>query len=400
MSDNPTSIEMFSGAGGMALGVARAGFRHLALNEIDEYAVSTLRANLDRLSGAELIDGDSRQIDWSRWRGDVRLLAAGAPCQPFSIAGDSKGHHDERNLFPEVIRAVREIRPDAVLLENVRGLGRKSFRPYFDYVLRQLAAPDLHSRAGESWRDHDARLKGHSPSDPADRYVVHGPRMINAADHGVAQVRQRLFVVAFRGDRAPDDWAWPALTHGRDLLVWEQIHGVYWRQRDLPLQPSPKASMALVGRLENSQPPVGVAAWRTLRDAIDGLPDPRTPAADDIDGHVHVPGGKTYDGHTGNLLDWPAKTVKAGVKGRPGGEGIVHEDNGGLRLLTVRETARLQAFPDHWHIAGPRSRALRQLGNAVPVTVAQHLAEGIANVLTDTGTATTKQRQKAAAGAA
>lgn len=371
------SVEMFAGAGGMALGVHRAGFEHLAVNELDPFACNTLRVN----HPWEVLEADSRDVDWAVYAGDVDLLGAGAPCQPFSVAGRALGDGDNRNLFPEAIRAIHEIRPRAVLLENVKGLGRPAFTQYLRYILESLAVPHVRPKPSEPWERHRARVRKASKAGE-QTYTVFGPHDIDAADLGVPQNRHRLFVVAFRFDVDHTFFAWPEPTHTRDSLVWDQLHGPYWDEHNLPRADPPagnrKCSVALRARLTAEERPTS-KRWRTVRDALDGLPAPGAPGVDQ-----HEPTttrATTYHGHTGNLLDWPGKTVKAGVHGVAGGEGILRLDNGTRRRMTVRETARLQTFPDDWHVDGSRSRALRQLGNAVPVIVAEALASSIRSVL-------------------
>jgi DNA (cytosine-5)-methyltransferase 1 len=97
--------------------------------------------------------------------------------------------------------------------------------------------------------------------------------------------------------------------------------------------------------------------------------------------HVGWPGARQYPGHTPNLLDRPAKTVKAGVHGVPGGESVLRKDDGSIRYMTVRETARVMTFPDDWQLAGPRGEQMRQLGNAVPVQLGRVIAESVAKAL-------------------
>lgn len=371
------SVELFAGAGGLALGVARAGYTHVAVNEIDPYACQSLRLNAEW----PILEADSHDIDWAPFNGKVQLLAGGAPCQPFSIGGMALGDEDARNLFPELVRAVRQMRPQAVLVENVRGLGRPAFREYLDYILDCLSVPDVAPKPGEMWERHRTRVRRERKANGVT-YFVHGPHMVEAADFGAPQSRQRLFVVAIRSDvPGADVWDWPEPTHRRDALLWDQIHGSYWDEHRLTHRRPPeghrRGPQPLRAALAKGDRPEG-KRWQTLRDALAGLPNPRSAAAADLDGHEYVATvAKTYDGHTGNILDWPAKTVKAGVHGVPGGEGIVRFDNGRARRLTIRETARLQTFPDDWRFCGPRSRALRQLGNAVPVVVAETLANAI-----------------------
>ncbi len=125
--------------------------------------------------------------------------------------------------------------------------------------------------------------------------------------------------------------------------------------------------------------------WRTLRDAIQDMPSPIADVEHpDWLHHVGCPGAHEYPGHTANDLDRPAKTIKAGVHGVPGGEAVVRLDDGSIRNLTVREAARVMTFPDRWWLSGPRSEQMRQLGNAVPVTLARVAADSVAKALIST----------------
>jgi DNA (cytosine-5)-methyltransferase 1 len=383
-----TSIELFAGGGGLALGVHEAGFQHLLVNELDRRACETLRENVAEDFEAQssdgrwpLLAGDVAAIDWSPFAGRVDLLAGGAPCQPFSLGGRHRGEQDKRNLFPEVFRAMREVRPRAFLLENVRGLLRQSFRPYFDYILDQLRQPYLSPKRGESWERHKARLErqGSPYGAERDRYVVH-TLLVNAADYGLPQNRHRVLIVGFREDLGVE-WTWPEATHSRRALVWAKKNGSYWREHGIRPVTDPSGPNGEGG--SHREPPE--LRWRTLRDAIKGLPEP-------VDGkehprianHVGIPGARLYTGHTGNPLDWPAKTVKAGVHGVPGGEHVLLRDDGTHRYLTVRECARLQGFPDSYRFTGPRSEAMRQIGNAVPVPLARLIAVRVADKLAGT----------------
>jgi DNA (cytosine-5)-methyltransferase 1 len=383
-----TSVELFAGGGGLALGVHEAGFRHLLVNELDRRACETLRENVARDFESQtdedrwpLLAGDVAAIDWGSFEGRVDLLAGGAPCQPFSLGGHHRGDQDKRNLFPEVFRALRDVRPRAFLLENVRGLLRKSFRPYFEYILDQLREPYLSPKRGESWKRHKARLERRRPPQggESDRYVVYN-LLVNVADYGLPQNRHRILIVGFREDLGVE-WTWPEATHSREALLWSQANHSYWKEHGIA---DPNGSSA---RREGPRlgPKPAELRWQTLRDAIKGLPEP-------VDGkehptianHVGVPGARLYAGHTGNPLDWPAKTVKAGVHGVPGGEHILLRGDSTHRYLTVRECARLQGFPDSYRFTGPRSEAMRQIGNAVPVPLARLLAVRIADKLAGT----------------
>lgn len=383
-----TSIELFTGGGGLALAMHRAGFRHLLAVEWDKRACSTLLSNTadpfahdapDPMSVDDrwpLVHGDVREVDFSRWHGAVDVVAGGVPCQPWSLGGVHKGYDDPRNLWPELFRCVRETRPRAIVAENVRGLLRPSFKPYYDYILRELAAPFERRVEGEDWRDHDKRLRkalDRSPGDQSERYHVTF-RLVNAADYGVPQVRWRVFVVAFRQDLSCGNWEFPLPSHSGAALRRARDSGEYWAQHSMKPRSVLKPSLVRAPEL--------LSPWKTLRDTICGMPEPVVGA--EIPGWLHHrgwPGAREYPGHTPNDLDWPAKTVKAGVHGVPGGEGVVRLDDGSIRYLTVREVARVMTFPDDWWLAGPRGEQMRQLGNAVPVALGRVVADSVASAL-------------------
>lgn len=368
--------------------MSAAGFRHSLIVERDARACSTLLANAAHPFAAAdlhpssapgrwpLAQGDIRDINFSRWHGVVDVVAGGVPCQPWSVAGVHKGYDDARNLWPELLRCVRETRPRAVIAENVRGLLRPTFRPYYEYILRSLAAPFELPATGEDWHEHNQRLKillEHSPGDPSERYDV-TYRLVNAADYGVPQVRWRVFVVAFRRDLDITGWMFPEPTHAEAVLLRSQSSGEYWARHGI--KRSGTGTAWLPGFEEE------VAPWRTVRDAIYDLPTPVIGAEHPHWlHHIGWPGAHEYPGHTPNDLDRPAKTIKAGVHGVPGGEGVLRLDDGSIRNLTVREVARMMTFPDHWWLSGPRSEQMRQLGNAVPVLLGQAIAGSVAEAL-------------------
>lgn len=149
------AVELFVGAGGLAMGVHEAGFHHDAVVEWDRWACDTIRENQAReegtVAGWPLHETDARQFDYSGIPGGVDLLAGGPPCQPFSIGGLHRGRDDERDMIPEMVRAMRELRPRAVIIENVKGLLRKSFADYFEYLLLQVCHPEVTIGAGRTW---------------------------------------------------------------------------------------------------------------------------------------------------------------------------------------------------------------------------------------------------------
>lgn len=379
------SIELFSGAGGLALGTHRAGFQHLLVVERDRDACDTLRLNVQRcIEGVHwpVIEADVRNVDYTDYcaAGKVDLLAGGAPCQPFSLGGKHAGEADVRNMFPEVLRAVRAIRPRAILLENVRGILRENFRPYFEYILNQLRLPMLTQFPGETWWEHAERLstirhkRTHFPQD--EQYLV-SAELYNSADLGVPQERQRVFIVAFRCDLGIR-WAFPAPMHTKEALLYAQyVDGSYWEEHGLSSQPVPERFRRQVERLARLSKPI-LQRWQTVRDALHDLPEPnnRNPHPL-IDNHIGIPDARIYPGHTGSPWDWPAKAIKAGDHGNPGGENILRRDDGTVRYFTVRELARIQTFPDEWYFANSWTESRRQLGNAVPIAMAELIARHI-----------------------
>lgn len=380
------SIELFSGAGGLALGTHLAGFHHEALIEWNDDACQTLRRNaqagaLPGIRKWRVYEGDIRLYAFDRF-GPVDLIAGGVPCQPFSLGGKHKAQDDSRNLFPEFARAVRELQPRAFIVENVKGLLRQSFRSYFEYIVLQLTYPTITQKRDEKWGDHLRRLEDvHTKGRFSGlRYNVVF-QLLNAADYGVPQARERVFIVGFREDLAID-WHFPEPTHSHAALLWEQkITGEYWSRHGVRaprLNDAVKLPISPDRFLDNEEA-FSTKPWRTVRDAIHDLPTPRADReSKEIANHKLNLGAKAYPGHTGSPLDLPAKTLKAGVHGVPGGENMVAYPDGTVRYLTVREAARLQTFPDTWHFEGAWSEAMRQLGNAVPVELAAVVARSVA----------------------
>jgi DNA (cytosine-5)-methyltransferase 1 len=378
------TIELFAGGGGLALGLHQAGFFPVAVVERDKASCQTLRENWLRGMGANLrlFQSDVRQVDFEEWRDRVALVSGGPPCQPFSIGGKHRGHLDERDMFPHAVHVIRTVRPKAFIFENVRGLLRKSFAKYFAYVLLQLQYPEPARRDGESWTEHLARLEEHHTSGPERglRYRVIF-RKLNAADYGVPQHRERVVIVGFRWD-IQEPWSFPRPTHSRDALeAAKWVSGTYWDEHQIPCSRRPKPPAGIEGRLGGIQTLPLTERWRTVRDAISSLPDPREPESAAIPNHQFQAGAKRYTGHTGSNLDEPAKTLKAGDHGVPGGENMLAYPDGSVRYFTVRESARLQTFPDWYLFPISWTESMRQIGNAVPVTLAKVIAANVAATL-------------------
>ncbi|MFN4310073.1 MAG: DNA cytosine methyltransferase [Ferrovibrio sp.] len=380
------SVELFAGCGGLALGVARAGFKHDLVVEWDADSVKTLEENkrqgVPHIKDWEIEHSDTRNLDFRPIKGDVDLLSGGPPCQPFSIGGNHLGQKDERNMWPEAIRAVRETRPKAFIFENVRGLLRPAFEDYLEYITLQLTYPHIQKKTGERWKSHLVRLKAHSISkqgnNRAYRVLVRG---INAADYGAAQKRHRAIVIGVAAEFG-DEWEFPAATHSIEALAWaKHVDQGYWARHGVRriATPSSMAELQAFGRVKNLEEPPKEKPWVTVRDVIGDLPDPKKNP--DIQGHWQHPGARAYANHTGSCMDEPAKALKAGDHGVPGGENMVVNRNGNVRYFTIREMARLQGMPDDYVVSGSWKAATRQLGNAVPTEVGKSIAKRILKII-------------------
>lgn len=326
-------IELFSGCGGLAKGMALAGFRELALVEFNADACRSLRANFD----PEIVwEGDVRNFDYSTYK-DVDAIVGGPPCQPFSLGGKAKANDDARDMFPEAARAIREVKPKAFLFENVKGLLRPSFQTYFRYVVQRLTFPEFAKNANETWQEHSARLSTLDFS--AYRGVKYRVsfRLVNAADYGVPQFRERVIIVGFRSD-VPFKWKWP-------------------------------------------EPTCGKSNWKTLGDAIRGIPNPTRNPPPNLWDNILREGARIYPGHTGSPVDQPAKTIKAGAHGVPGGENMIAFPDGSVRYMSVREAKMIQTFPENFRILGNWGEAMRQIGNAVPVELARIMGTALNEAL-------------------
>lgn len=383
------SIELFAGAGGLALAGSRSGFSHLSVIEWDKFACDTIRENqrrgVDHVANWPLVETDVRKVDFNQWRLDyVDLVSGGPPCQPFSMGGKHGGQRDDRNMFPSAVAAVRDAWPKAFVFENVKGLTRQSFFNYFQYILVQLSFPSIKRRVGESWPEHFRRLEKHSTSRRVTPEYNVTREVLNAADFGVPQRRERVFIVGFRSD-VNANWSFPKATHSVDGLIHDQwASGEYWDRHKVSRKRRPQKpaiSGDRISRLKAEGKDLFVQPWATVRDAIADLPDPRGREPSSVANHVFQSGARAYPGHTGSPLDEPAKALKAGDHGVPGGENMVRFPNGELRYFTVREAARLQRFPDEFVFHGSWTETMRQLGNAVPVTLAEVVLSSVAETL-------------------
>jgi len=241
------SLELCAGAGGQAQGLEKSGFEHQALVEIDEAACRTLRANRPQWN---VIEGDLTEFDASAYRG-IDLVAGGVPCPPFSKAGKQLGAADSRDMFPHAIRVVSETRPQAVMLENVRGLLDAVFVDYRQKIARQLQSMGY-------WTDW---------------------HLFNAADFGVSQLRPRVVFVALRHEVA-EHFRWPAPSMQLPPTVGQLLHNLMnasgWRGADAWRNQANDIAPTLVGgSKKHGGPDLGPTrsrqAWAALGVAGGGL---------------------------------------------------------------------------------------------------------------------------------
>lgn len=241
-----TSIEICAGAGGQALGLAMAGFSHIALVEYEKDYCDTLKRNRPEWN---VICGDVREFSGVKYRGKVDLLAGGVPCPPFSVAGKQLGSEDERDLFPEAIRLIGEIQPRAVMLENVRGLLDPVFLDYRTSILNQITE-----------LGYKVQIK-----------------LLNANDYGVPQLRPRVIIVGIRNDEKgefhyPEEHPETAKSVGETLLDLMKTNG--WKKADRWAKAANTIAPTIVGgSKKHGGPDLGPArarkAWAAL--GVNGL---------------------------------------------------------------------------------------------------------------------------------
>lgn len=332
-----TSLELFAGAGGLALGMHFAGFRHILLNEIDPMASETLRLNRPDWN---VLEGDVHKIDFTPLRGLVDFVSGGFPCQAFSYAGKKGGLNDTRGtLFFELARAVKEIQPKVFMGENVKGL---------------LSHDD--GRTLEVIRNAIAELG----------YTLVEPRVLKAVMYQVPQKRERLILVAIRNDIAPHvKFHWPA-PYKRIMTLRDAFFKGKLYKKDVPEsegQAYPEKKRKVL-----SMVPEG-GDWRDLPEDI---------AKEFMGASYYLGGGKT--GMARRLsMDEPSLTLTCA----PAQKQTERCHPTETRPLTVREYARIQTFPDEWMFAGTVSDQYKQIGNAVPVNLSYAIGRSIMRLFND-----------------
>lgn len=299
------SLELCAGAGGQAIGLEKAGFKHEALVEIDKHCCETLRLNRPKW---KVIEDDLRLFKEraGEYKG-VELVAGGLPCPPFSKAGKQLGANDERNLFPDALEIIEAVRPKAVMIENVRGFLDAVFGDYRDHLKGQLKKLGYETE----WR------------------------LLNASEFGVPQLRPRVVIVAI-ANRYKANFEWPCTERYNPKTVGETLYDL----------------MAANGWQ-------GAKSWRDRADEI----------APTLVGGSKKHGGPDL-GPTRARQAW----AKLGVEGRTIAEHAPEPDFVGMPRLTVEMAALIQGFPKEWKIAGKKTNAYRQVGNAFPPPVAAAVA--------------------------
>ena len=373
------SLELFSGAGGLAKGLENAGFEHIAFVESNKNACMSLYENFDK---NKVFFGDVKDFNFETLN-NIDVVAGGPPCQPFSLGGKHKANQDTRDMFGYAINAVEKLEPKAFIFENVKGLLRSSFAEYFEYIILRLTYPTFKD-GNESWQEHLNQLRKLSKcSYIGTKYDV-SYKLVNAANYGVPQIRERVVIVGFRSDLNLS-WHFPEETHSEERLLWEMfVTEEYWKRHNISKPNHLFDSPKLLEKINRLKSRYGLFepenfAWQTVRDVLSGIPDPRS--EHDISDHIFRDGARTYAGHTGSDIDLPSKTIKAGNHGVPGGENMIRYEDESVRYFTVFEAKRIQTFPDDFVIKGSWGEAMRQIGNAVPVQLAEIIGKQMIAIL-------------------
>ncbi|NYI40865.1 DNA cytosine methyltransferase [Demequina lutea] len=382
-----SSVELFAGAGGLALGCELEGFHAAATLEWNRWACDTMRQNRDAghplARNWKVFEGDVRDYNWEDLSRKIDVVSGGPPCQPFSTGGKALAADDPRDMFPATAEVLASLAPRSFIIENVRGLARPRFAEYFEYIQHRLAIPEDSARDGEDWTQHLTRLRAERVSRTYNglRYRVTSA-LVDAANYGVPQRRHRVILVGFRDD-LDIDWSLPTATHSSAALMVDQWHGTYFDRHEVAPVHRPQRPTESGLHKARESADAALLPWRTVRDAIHDLPEPGLMGSTDVLNHVLKPGARSYPGHTGSTYDQPSKALKAGGHGVPGGENMLRRQDGSIRYFSVRESARIQTFPDDYELHGAWGETMRQLGNAVPVDLARVVARSVHKALNE-----------------
>lgn len=322
-----TNIELFAGAGGLALGLEEAGIEGVSFVEFNRAACETLRINRPSWN---VVEGDVHEVEFSEFRGQVDLVSGGAPCQAFSYAGKKLGFGDTRGtLFAEFARCVEEVQPKMFLFENVRGLLSHDKGRTFETI------------------KHVFEELGYS--------VQH--RVLNACFYGVGQKRERVIVIGTRNDLAGKiEFSFP-----EPESEWTTLRDALKGVPESPFTPYSEKKRQVMELV----PPGG--CWVDLPDDI----------AREYMGKSYFSGGGRRGMARRIAWDEPCLTLTTSPSQKQTER--CHPDE--TRPFTVREYARIQSFPDEWAFAGNLSDQYKQIGNAVPVELARRVGVQIVEAL-------------------
>lgn len=330
-----TLIELFAGAGGLALGLERCGFKSLLLNEIDKHACATLRKNRPQWN---VVQGSVSDVCFKEYQGKVDLLTGGFPCQAFSYAGKKLGFEDIRGtMFFEFARCIKETEPKVFMAENVRGLlshdGGKTLKTMIR-ILNELG------------------------------YDVEPPRVVKAIHHRVPQKRERLILIGVRrGLKNDTQFQWPRPC-GEIFTVRDALQSGKLFKDPVPKsdgQTYPEAKREVMEMV----PPGGY--WRDL---------PLHVQKSYMMKSFHLSGGKTG---MARRMSWDEPSLTLTTSPAQKQTERCHPVE--TRPFTTREYARIQTFPDDWEFAGKPTSIYKQIGNAVPVNMGEALGWSLVKLL-------------------
>jgi DNA (cytosine-5)-methyltransferase 1 len=326
-------MELFAGAGGLALGLEHAGLECIMLNEIDKDACQTLRVNRPNWN---VVEGDVARVNFKPYKGKVEVLTGGFPCQAFSYAGKKLGFEDARGtLFYEFARAIKETKPLVAIGENVRGLIS---------------------------HENGATLRGMISILEELGYQVVEPQVLKAIFHNVPQKRERLFIVAIRKD-LPFSFQFPKPSR-KILTLRDALKKGFLYKKDVPVSPG-QAYPKEKAKVMKLVPPGGY--WRDLPLAIQ---------KSYMKGSFYLGGGKTG---MARRMSWDEPSLTLTCAPAQKQTERCHPDE--TRPFTVREYARIQTFPDDWQFSGSLTSQYKQIGNAVPVNLAKAMGMEIVRLL-------------------
>ena len=327
-------LELFAGAGGLAVGLEKAGLECLALNEIDKWACQTLRNNRPQW---EILEGDVKDFNFSKYKDKVDIVTGGFPCQAFSYAGKRLGFADARGtLFYEFARVIKEVNPPICMGENVRGL--------------------LSHDGGKT-------LEGMiSILDEIGYRVVQPIQVLKATNYKVPQKRERLVLIGIRKDISlcyeypkPYKKTYNLL----DALKKGELYGMNVPKSEGAKYPKRKKEIL------DLIPPKGY--WRDLSEDLQ---------KEFMGGSFYLGGGKTG---MARRIGWDEPCLTLTCSPAQKQTERCHPDE--TRPFTIREYARIQTFPDNWMFSGSIAQQYKQIGNAVPVNLACEIGFSIISFL-------------------